>query len=453
MCPHVLSWLARDWFDVFLVQRVGNDSDVQIRERKNLTGISYDVDETDVVTRIMPTGQDADGNIMYLPELYLDSPNIGAYVHPKWIHLSVSEAKEVTDGDEPRSREECFALMRQAAQAEYDKGCDLPTVTLKVDFVNCADTEEYRQYAALSNIFLGDSVRVIARRIGVEVSMRMTQYTYDCLTRRYISVTLGTVDDTLEGSMVSARQLASGSITGAKLALNSVRAGQLQSGSVGSLQIRNAAIGSAHIQDASITRAHIAEALIDVLNVNALTAVTAKIKELAAGSITADELYTSIAMIATAQLTTANIVNANIETCAQVLATLNDTAPLEQKAERLQAEQDAVNDRIERLIRENAQVAQDQQEYKLRIEALYARCEELKSSMAKVESQIMDRAGRSRNAEAYLQRISRTEPLTVFDESVFAGTVDCVIVCQVQGKRDRQMIFRFKDGTEIPMTI
>ena len=114
--------LSRDWFDLFLVQRVGNDSDVQIRERKNLTGISYDVDETDVVTRIMPTGQDADGNILYLPELYLDSPNIGAYVHPKWIHLSVSEAKEVTDGDEPRSREECFALMRQAAQAEYDNG-------------------------------------------------------------------------------------------------------------------------------------------------------------------------------------------------------------------------------------------------------------------------------------------------------------------------------------------
>ena len=305
--------LARDWFDVFLVDSVGCDSDIQIRERKNLLGVSYDIDETDVVTRIMPTGQDSDGNILYLPELYLDSPNIGAYVHPKWIHLSVSEAKEVTDGDEPRSREECFALMRQAAQAEYDKGCDLPTVTLKVDFVNCADTEEYRQYAALSNIFLGDSVRVIARRIGVEVSMRMTQYTYDCLTRRYTSVTLGTVADTLEGSIVSARQLASGSITGAKLALNSVGTGQLQSGSVGSLQIRNAAIGSAHIQDASITRAHIAEALIDVLNVNALTAVTAKIKELAAGSITTDELYTSIAMIATAQLTTANIVNANID--------------------------------------------------------------------------------------------------------------------------------------------
>lgn len=305
--------LARDWYDVFLVKRVGNDTDVSIREKKNLTGISYDVDETDVVTRIMPTGEDADGNILYLPELYLDSPNIGAYTHPKWIHLPVSEAREVTDGDEPKSKTQCYAEMRKAAQAEFDAGCDLPTVTLKVDFVNCSDAEEYRQYAALTDIFLGDSVRVIARRIGVEVSMRMTQYTYDCLTRKYTSVTLGTVADALEGSMISARQLASGSITGAKLALNSVGSGQLQSGSVGSLQIKNAAIGSAHIQDASIMRAHIAEALIDVLNVNALNAVTAKIKELAAGAITADELYTSIAMIATAQITTANIVNANID--------------------------------------------------------------------------------------------------------------------------------------------
>ena len=305
--------LARDWYDVFLVKRVGNNTDVSIREKKNLTGISYDVDETDVVTRIMPTGEDADGNILYLPELYLDSPNLNAYTHPKWIHLPVSEAKEVTDGDEPKSKTQCYAEMRKAAQAEFDAGCDLPTVTLKVDFVNCSDAEEYRQYAALTDIFLGDSVRVIARRIGVEVSMRMTQYTYDCMTKKYTSVTLGTASDALEGSMISARQLASGSITGAKLALNSVGSGQLQSGSVGSLQIKNAAIGSAHIQDASITRAHIAEALIDVLNVNALNAVTAKIKELAAGAITADKLYTSIAMIATAQITTANIVNANID--------------------------------------------------------------------------------------------------------------------------------------------
>ena len=304
--------LARDWYDVFLVRRVGNNTDVSIREKKNLTGISYDVDETDVVTRIMPTGEDADGNILYLPELYIDSPNLNAYTHPKWIHLPVSEAREVTDGDEPKSKAQCYAEMRKAAQAEFDAGCDLPTVTLKVDFVNCSDAEEYKQYAALTDIFLGDSVRVVARRIGVEVSMRMTQYTYDCLTRKYTSVTLGTAADTLEGSMISSRQLPSGVISGSKLAINSVGAGQLQSGSVGSLQVKMAAIQTAHIQDASITKAKIAEATIGELNANAITAVSAKIQELAAKNITTDELYAALATIAVAQITAANIEKANI---------------------------------------------------------------------------------------------------------------------------------------------
>ena len=304
--------LARDWYDVFLVKRVGNDTDVSIREKKNLTGISYDVDETDVVTRIMPTGEDADGNILYLPELYIDSPNLNAYTHPKWIHLPVSEAREVTDGDEPKSKAQCYAEMRKAAQAEFDAGCDLPTVTLKVVFVNCSDAEEYKQYAALTDIFLGDSVRVVARRIGVEVSMHMTQYTYDCLTRKYISVTLGTAADTLEGSMISSRQLPSGVISGSKLAINSVGAGQLQSGSVGSLQVKMAAIQTAHIQDAAITKAKIAEATIGELNATAITAISAKIQELAAKNITTDELYAALATIAVAQITAANIEKANI---------------------------------------------------------------------------------------------------------------------------------------------
>jgi phage-related protein len=89
----------------------------------------------------------------------------------------VSEAKEKTDGDEKKTKEQCYTEMRSQAQAQFDGGCDTPTVTLSVDFINCADTEEYREYGFLQNIYLGDAVRVIAPRIGVWVSMRMTQYT------------------------------------------------------------------------------------------------------------------------------------------------------------------------------------------------------------------------------------------------------------------------------------
>jgi len=304
--------LARDWWDVFLVKRVGRDTTVSIRERKNLTGITYDLDMTNVVTRIMPTGQDKDGEVLYLPELYIDSPLIGNYTQPKWIHLDVSEAKEATDGDEKKSKSQCYAEMRAAAQKEFDGGCDLPDVTLNVDFISCENTVEYVQYAHLQSIYLGDSVRVVAPRIGVEVSMRMTQYTYDCLLKRYTAVTLGTVADTLEGSTISGRQLASGSITGSKIAMNAIGAGQLQSGSVGSLQVKMAAIQTAHIQDAAITKAKIAEATIGELNATAITAISAKIQELAAKNITTDELYAALATIAVAQITAANIEKANI---------------------------------------------------------------------------------------------------------------------------------------------
>ena len=304
--------LARDWFDVYLVQRVGTDTNVQIRQGKNLLGISCDVDGTNVTTRILPTGEDADGNRLYLPERYVDSPNLDRYPSPKWMHLEVSGAKEVKKGEGKKTKAQCYEEMRSAAQAEFDKGCDLPTVTLKVDFINCADTEEYRQYGFLQNIFLGDAVRVLVKKLGISVSMRMTQYTYDCLTRRYTSVTLGTVADTPEGNTISSRQLPAGIITGSKLAINSVGAGQLQSGSVGSLQVKMAAIQTAHIQDAAITKAKIAEATIGELNATAITAISAKIQELAAKNITTDELYAALATIAVAQITAANIEKANI---------------------------------------------------------------------------------------------------------------------------------------------
>ena len=314
--------LARDWYDIYLVKRVGSDTNVQIREKKNLLGISYDVDISSAVTRIMPTGQDADGEILYLPELFIDSPNIDSYPSPKWIHLEVSEAKEVTKGDDKKTKAQCYEEMRKAAQAEFDAGCDLPTVTLKVDFINCANTVEYAQYAALQNIYLGDAVSVMAPRIGVAVCMRMTQYTYDCLQKKYTAMTLGTAADTLEGSLISASQLASGSITGTKLAINSVGIGQLQSGSVGALQIQMAAIQTAHIglaaitnaliADAAITTAKIAQATIEELNATSINAITARIEELAAGNLTTDKLYAALATFVTAQITAANIENANI---------------------------------------------------------------------------------------------------------------------------------------------
>ena len=313
---------ARDWFDVFLVERVGSDTNVQIREGKNLTGVSYDVDLTDVSTRIMPTGQDKDGKVLYLPEGYIDSPLLGNYPAPKWLHLEVSGAKEVTKGDDKKTKNQCYTEMRKAVADAFAGGCDMPTVTLKVDFVNCADTEEYSQYAALQNIFLGDAVRVIARKIGVSISMRATQYTYNCLTRKYTELTLGTVYDTLEGNTISAKQIPSGGITGAKLAIDSVGTGQLQSGAVGSLQIQMAAIQTAHIEAAAITSALIAEAAITAAHIQDATITAAKIQDATITAAKIAEATITAACIAKGTITQAEIADASITAAKIALATI-----------------------------------------------------------------------------------------------------------------------------------
>ena len=60
--------LARDWWDVYLAKHIGEETGIQIREGKNLLGITYSVDYTNVTTRIMPRGEDKDGKPLYLAE-------------------------------------------------------------------------------------------------------------------------------------------------------------------------------------------------------------------------------------------------------------------------------------------------------------------------------------------------------------------------------------------------
>lgn len=296
--------LARDWWDVYLAKRVGEETGIQIREGKNLLGISYSIDTTNVATRIIPKGEDADGKPLYLPEKFVENTAEGRaeYHNVKWAVLEVKDAKEKTKGDDKRTKEECYALMREAAEKAFSEGCDLPDVTLKVDFIDCAETEEYSQYKPLQGIHMGDTARVFAKRVGVEVAMRMTQYTYNCLTRQYVSMTLGTVDATIEGNMINPRSIGSGTIKGNMLKLGAVGSGQIADGAVNSLKIALAAIGYAHIKAATIGQ----------LSADAVNAVKATIHELVAGSITTDQLYADLAKIAVAEITTANIDKANI---------------------------------------------------------------------------------------------------------------------------------------------
>ena len=142
-----------------------------------------------------------------------------------------------------------------------------------------------------------------------------------------------------------------------------------------------------------------------------------------------------------------------VDACSKVLLALSDAENLEREAERLQAEQERVYQQIMSQIQENAMEAQDQEAYNRRVEPLYARYEALKAKTQKVRDQIMDRVGRRRKIEAYLQRLRQMESVADFDESLFAGTVDQVIVYSGQERNQKRLTFRRKDGSETSVTI
>ena len=275
--------LVRDNNDFYLL---GNDEPAdrgyEIAYGKNMTGISWSKSTDEVITRIVPLGEDADGKTLLLPEKWMDSPHIGEYPVVHTGTLTVSDAKEVVvdeDDEEtpseditPMSKEECYALMRQAVADEFAKGCDLPDLTLEIDFIHIGDTEEYRQYRNLERVFLYDLVRIRHAPTGFVAKAQVSGYEWNALTRRYNSITVGNVF-AVESSAVAGYQLTEGAVTATKIAPGSVTGSSLRELSVTNAKLAHAAVGTANIQDAAITRAQIADAAVGTAQIG-LAAIT-----------------------------------------------------------------------------------------------------------------------------------------------------------------------------------
>lgn len=283
--------LVRDNFDVFLLKDDERDRGVEIRHGKNMTGAVLTEDVSEVATTIVPVGKDKEGEPLYLGGTgYVDAPNVGDL--PMTAARQIEYDVRIGDGEGKfENAAKARAELERRANLEFEEnGINHPTVGLEVDFVALENTRQYAQYAALQAVHLYDIVRVISARSGIDAKVRVTGYVYNCLRKRFDSITLGelfALDTTLSGYDIS-----NGTLSGTKVI-------------VGSLD-------GDRIREETIQYAHIAQAMIEQLNANAITALRAHINELVAGNITTDQLYADLAVIAAAQITTANIDKANI---------------------------------------------------------------------------------------------------------------------------------------------
>lgn len=289
--------LVRDNYELYFLHDPGLNRGVTLEYGKNLTGITFTSSDEELATRIIPIGEKKDGTPLYLADTNadnaqcVDSSKINDY---PLIHAYALECENCTVGDKDESggtitTEIARARMRQQAQDLLDDGCDEPKIEMDVDFINLGDTEEYACFRGLENCFLYDYVTVRYPRQSIDVTARITEIEWDCLTERMEKVTIGTVGKTLANAGICTWQIPSG-FSGSKIA----------GGTLGSSALKDDVINVRHMQAESI-------------NTDALQAACVTAVKIAAGAITAEKLDAETVDAKIANLVVANIQNADID--------------------------------------------------------------------------------------------------------------------------------------------
>lgn len=120
-----------------------------------------------------------------------------------------------------------------------------------------------------------------------------------------------------------------------------------------------------------------------------------------------------------------------------------DTTALEVDAEAAKAEMQAISDKMQLLIRENATVALDQNNYRQRFQTMSEHFDTAKNRYEGLIAQINDKKTRCAAIEDYLAFLKAQDGrVTEFSPEMWCGMVDFVTV-------GAQMVFTFRDGSEI----
>ena len=130
--------------------------------------------------------------------------------------------------------------------------------------------------------------------------------------------------------------------------------------------------------------------------------------------------------------------------CRLMQTTLTDCTGIDAEIERLLTEVDVVTELTHRCISENAQSAQNQQEYTARYNSLVERYEKAKTQLEQLRATKTAREAQAKAIGAFMFEVQELDAFTEFDEKLWLAVIDKVTV-----HTNGRMTFRFRSGTEI----
>ena len=179
-----------DGYTVKLWKNRGQERDITLRYGKNITDLEQEENIANTVTGIVPYWTNTDNSdSLFLTEKAVYSPNVDKYSTRLTVPMDFS-----SEWEEKPTQEQ---LRNKATVYVNQSGFGLPKVSIKLSFINLADTEEYKDIIPLQEVSLCDTIKVQFEKLGIDTTAKIVETEYDVLTEKYNSIQIGSLKSTL----------------------------------------------------------------------------------------------------------------------------------------------------------------------------------------------------------------------------------------------------------------
>jgi phage minor structural protein len=160
-----------------LIDHRGNDNGVIVEYGKNIKSIKEGININDLTTVLVPKSGD-----VYLPEYFVESPNVNKYEKRYFkevdLNLNIWDGTG-TQGQGQITKTQAYTLMRDACSKMFNtEKVDLLAFNYSIDFIELSKTEEYKNYAVLETVNVGDTVTVRHKILNLDLQGRINKITY-----------------------------------------------------------------------------------------------------------------------------------------------------------------------------------------------------------------------------------------------------------------------------------
>lgn len=178
----------------------GSDKGVVLRYGKNIIDVEQETNIENTITGIMPYWTSDEVTVTLAAPV--EASAAGNFPFPRTVVMDFSDHWENAP-----TQAQLTAYTQSYIQSN---NIGIPKVSIDVEFINLADTEEYKDIAPLETVSLCDTITVEFAKLGISAKAKVVKTEYDVLRERYNEISIGdarnTLSSTIEEQMTAINQ-------------------------------------------------------------------------------------------------------------------------------------------------------------------------------------------------------------------------------------------------------